>query len=50
MNCRKCSGGVEAQAIEVKFVDPVSGIGEKELAHRAGVLVVEVDGLSQSVV
>ena len=34
---------VEAQPVEMVFVDPVAGIGEKELAHRAGVGAVEID-------
>ena len=43
MAARMCSGesskiclrGVEPQAVEVVFVDPVGGVGEEELAHRA---------------
>ena len=34
---------VEAQAVEVKLVDPVAGVGDEELAHRPGVGAVEVD-------
>ena len=39
-------GGVEAQAVEVELLDPVAGVGQEELAHRAGVGAVEVDGLA----
>lgn len=38
--------GVEPQAVEVEFIDPVAGVGEKKFAHRAGVPAVEIDGLA----
>src|SRR5215216_1310923 len=39
-------GGIQAQAVEVKFPDPVAGIGKEKLAHRTGMLVCIVNGLS----
>ena len=38
--------GVEAETVEMKFVDPVAGIGDDELAHRRGIRAVEVDRLA----
>ena len=38
--------GVDSQAIDVEFVDPVSGIGDEELSDRRGKLRVEVDRLA----
>ena len=35
--------GVQAEAIEVKLVDPIGGIGQEEFADRPGVGAVEVD-------
>jgi hypothetical protein len=35
--------GVEPQAVQMVFVDPVCRVGEKEFAHRAGLLAVEID-------
>ena len=34
---------VQAQAVEVKLVDPVRRVGCDEFAHRAAILAVEVD-------
>jgi hypothetical protein len=42
--------GVEAQAVEVKFVDPVGRVADEELAHRRGVGTVEVDRVAPFVV
>jgi hypothetical protein len=39
-------GGVEAEAVEAKFLQPVQRVGDKEVAHALGVRVVEVDGLA----
>src|SRR5262249_1504585 len=39
-------GSVQAQAVEVKFLDPVAGIGKKKLAYRPGMLVCIVNGLT----
>ena len=39
-------GGVEAQAVEVELVDPVAGVGDEELAHRARARAVEVQRLA----
>src|SRR5262245_7860124 len=38
-------GSVQAQAVKVKFLDPVAGIGKEELAYRARMLVCIVNGL-----
>src|SRR5689334_2307585 len=38
--------GVEAQTVETKFIDPVAGICDKELAHGPGIFAIEVDGLT----
>ena len=38
--------GIEPQPVEVKLVDPVSGVGDEELAHRTGVGAVEIDGVA----
>ena len=35
-------GRVQAQAVEVEFVDPVGGVLDEQLARRAGVVAVEV--------
>src|SRR5262249_43139147 len=35
--------GIQAQAVEVKFLDPVAGIGNEKLAHRTGMLVCIVN-------
>ena len=37
---------VDTQAVDVELVDPVGGVGEDELAHRPGVLAVEVQRLA----
>src|SRR5262245_47655890 len=37
---------VEAQAVEMKLVDPVAGVADEELAHRTRVLAVEVQGFA----
>ncbi len=34
---------VEAKTVEMEFVDPITGVRDAELAHRAGVLAIEVD-------
>jgi hypothetical protein len=39
-------GGIQAQAVEVKFLDPVAGIGNEKLAHRTGTLVFIVNSLA----
>jgi hypothetical protein len=39
-------GGVDAQAIEVEFLDPAGRIGQEEFAYRSAVLAVEVDGVA----
>jgi len=36
--------GIKAQPIEMEFVDPVTGIGPKELPNRTGVLSIRVNG------
>ena len=36
--------GIEAQSIEMKLIDPITSIGEKELAHGSRMLAVEIDG------
>ena len=41
---------VEAQAVEMKLVDPVAGVGDEELAHRRRVRAVEVDRVAPLVV
>ena len=35
--------GVEAQTIEMEFIDPIAGIGDEKLPDRPGVGLVEVD-------
>src|SRR6187399_3299078 len=35
--------GVEAQAVEVKLVEPVERVVDEEVAHDAAVLAVEID-------
>ena len=37
---------IKPQAVEVEFGNPVTGISQKELAHRPGVLAIEVDRLA----
>src|ERR1035441_3250460 len=39
-------GGIEAQTIQVKFINPVDGIRLVEVTHRAAVLAVEVDSIA----
>ena len=39
-------GGVEAEAVEVKLLDPVAGVLDEELARGGGVVPVEVDGVA----
>src|SRR5262249_45130539 len=39
-------GRVQTQAVEMKLVDPVTGIGDEELAHRGAVGAVEVESLA----
>ena len=39
-------GRVEAQAVEVELVDPVSGVGDEELAHGTRIGAVEVEGVA----
>ena len=34
---------IKPQAVEMKLGNPVTCIGNKELAHRSGVLAIEVD-------
>ena len=29
--------GVKPETVEMKFVDPVTGVGDEELAHRRGI-------------
>src|SRR5207344_2744429 len=38
--------GIEAQAIEMKFVDPVASVGDEELADRGRRRPIEVDGFT----
>src|SRR5271157_2040916 len=37
---------IDTQAVDVELVDPVGGVGKDELAHRPGVLAVEVQRLA----
>ena len=39
-------GGVEAKAIEMKFLDPIAAVGDEKLADRAGILPIEIDGIA----
>jgi len=39
-------GGVETEPIEMKFIDPVAGVGDEELTDRPGVLAVKVDRIA----
>jgi len=41
--------GVEAQSIKMKFADPITCVGDVELANGAGVFPVEIDRFPQSV-
>src|SRR3569833_1242635 len=38
--------GVEAQAVEVKFLYPVAGVGEEEYADRPVIGAVEIDRIA----
>ena len=35
--------GDEAQAVEMKFFDPIARVADEELAHRPGIRAVEID-------
>ncbi len=37
-------GGVETEAVEMEFLDPVARVADEKLAHRPGVWAVEVQG------
>src|SRR6202023_3396159 len=39
-------GRVEAQPIEMVFLDPIAGVGADELTNRPAVRPVEIDGLT----
>lgn len=39
-------GSVDAQAVEMKFPDPVGRVGGVKLAYRGGIPSVEIDGLA----
>src|SRR5690242_12234126 len=41
---------VQPQPIEMILVDPIAGIRQEELAHRAGIKAVEVDRLAPFIV
>ena len=36
-------GRVESKPVEMKFLDPISPVGDKEFADRTGVAAVEID-------
>ena len=38
--------GIEPQAVDVEFVDPISGIGDEKLANGTAMLGVEIDPLT----
>src|ERR1700744_1076893 len=35
--------GIEAQAVEVVFIDPVSSVGDEEFTHRSGISAIEIN-------
>src|SRR5262245_49458148 len=39
-------GRVKPEAVEMKFLDPVAGVAEKEYPHWTGVCAIEVDGVA----
>ena len=40
--------GIQPQTIDVKFVDPITRVGNEKLAHRAGIMSVEINAEPQS--
>ena len=40
-----CVQGIQPQAVEMKLVDPIAGVGNEELADRAALGAIEVQGM-----
>src|SRR4051812_20078191 len=38
--------GVEAETIKMEFLNPIARVGDKEFAHGAAVLTIEIDGFT----